>query len=611
MSRERNRPDAPRQRREPRQRCTARSECDLTDSMRMFRLGSRRRPARARTAAARRLSGFTRATAPCCAHTARSCSCRVRGRRRRRGRDRRRVRRSTRRVARTASAWPTGNEFSDHKFEKHNYLNLAGSKLRTCALGPELAVDPDFGLVPGRVAIERAGRVIWEREIATGEREMCHSVANIEHHHFKFEAHRRPGDVHVHYYGAHSLSFADDVLLAEGDVMAIQFAGFGRALRNPVTIAPPLREPVARAVARVTAMKICRFLAGDAAVRIGLVDDDANVVDLTPAGITTLSQVLESADPVALLNGIDRKTLPRFAVSDVMLRPPIERQEVWAAGVTYLRSKTARMEESDFSATAYDRVYDADRPEIFFKALAEKVVPTGEAVGIRRDARWSVPEPELALVINSRGQHCRLHDRQRHELARHRRGEPLVSAAGEGLRPLVRARSMDSASASTEAEARDWTVRSTIIRGGERVFSGETRLGNIKRSFEELAGYLCRSQTFPHGAVLADRDGHRAARRLHPSRARCRRNRDRAHRRTSEFWSSLSNLWLSILFSSAESGVPRRPRRHSRQSIRRPASRCPTHIPSAGGKIATPRCRRRRTPRASFAARRPTRSRGF
>jgi hypothetical protein len=138
----------------------------------------------------------------------------------------------------------TGNEFSDHKFEKHNYLNLAGSKLRTCALGPELVVDPDFGLVPGRVSIERAGRTIWEREIATGDTEMCHSVANIEHHHFKFEAHQRPGDVHVHYYGAHSLSFADAVVLAEGDVMVIQYTGFGRALRNPVTIAAPLREPV-------------------------------------------------------------------------------------------------------------------------------------------------------------------------------------------------------------------------------------------------------------------------------------------------------------------------------------------------------------------------------
>ena len=137
-----------------------------------------------------------------------------------------------------------GNEFSDHKFEKHNYLHLASSKLRTCALGPELAVDPDFDVVPGRVVIERAGRIIWEREIATGEREMCHSVANIEHHHFKFEAHRRPGDVHVHYYGAHSLSFADEVLLAEDDVMAIQFGGFGRALRNSVKISSPLREPV-------------------------------------------------------------------------------------------------------------------------------------------------------------------------------------------------------------------------------------------------------------------------------------------------------------------------------------------------------------------------------
>src|SRR5687768_14988059 len=153
----------------------------------------------------------------------------------------------------------------------------------------------------------------------------------------------------------------------------------------------------------MTALKICRFLAGDAVVRVGPVGDGGDIVDLTWPGITMLSQVLESADPVALLDGFGPKTLPRFGSADVMLRPPIERQEVWAAGVTYLRSKTARMEESDFSATAYDRVYDADRPEIFFKAIAEKVVPAGEAVGIRRDAKWSVPEPELALVINSGG----------------------------------------------------------------------------------------------------------------------------------------------------------------------------------------------------------------
>ena len=251
----------------------------------------------------------------------------------------------------------------------------------------------------------------------------------------------------------------------------------------------------------MTALKICRFLAGDAAVRIGLVGDDGHVVDLTRAGITTLSQVLESADPVALLNGIDRKTLPRFGSADVMLRPPIERQEVWAAGVTYLRSKTARMEESDFSATAYDRVYDADRPEIFFKAIAEKVVATGEGVGIRRDAKWSVPEPELALVLSSRGQFvgCTI-------------GNDMSSRdiEGENLLYLPQAKVYDRSCALgpcirlgvAEADARDWTVRSTILRGGAPVFSGETRLGNIKRSFDELAGYLCRSQSFPYGAVL-------------------------------------------------------------------------------------------------------------
>jgi hypothetical protein len=130
-----------------------------------------------------------------------------------------------------------GNEFSDHKFEKNNYLNLAGSKIRNCSLGPELLVDPEFNSVPGTVKIKRAGEILWSKEIVTGENEMCHSLANIEHHHFKFETHRRPGDVHVHYYGACALSFGDGVELADGDVMEISFAGFGRALRNPLRAA--------------------------------------------------------------------------------------------------------------------------------------------------------------------------------------------------------------------------------------------------------------------------------------------------------------------------------------------------------------------------------------
>jgi hypothetical protein len=129
-----------------------------------------------------------------------------------------------------------GNEFSDHQFEKKNYLNLAGSKLRTCALGPELVIDPEFKSVPVQAKIERAGTVLWSKSFRTGEAAMCHSLQNIEHHHFKFEAHRRPGDVHIHFFGTASLSFGDGVRLQDGDVMQVQVEGFGRPLRNPVRV---------------------------------------------------------------------------------------------------------------------------------------------------------------------------------------------------------------------------------------------------------------------------------------------------------------------------------------------------------------------------------------
>jgi hypothetical protein len=131
-----------------------------------------------------------------------------------------------------------GNEFSDHQFEKRNYLYLAGSKLRSCAIGPELVIDPDFRDVPGRVSIERAGAVLWSKSIRTGEAAMCHSLANIEHHHFKFEAHRRPGDVHVHFFGADAFSFGEGVHLEDGDWMQVSFEAFGKPLRNRVRIVP-------------------------------------------------------------------------------------------------------------------------------------------------------------------------------------------------------------------------------------------------------------------------------------------------------------------------------------------------------------------------------------
>ncbi len=137
-----------------------------------------------------------------------------------------------------------GNEFSDHKFERRNYLNLAGSKLRACSLGPELVVNAEFREVRGEVRIERSGSVLWERTIASGEENMCHSLSNLEHHHFKFSGHRQPGAVHVHFFGADALSFGNGIELTAGDWAEVSFEGFGRALRNPIRVEMKTTTPV-------------------------------------------------------------------------------------------------------------------------------------------------------------------------------------------------------------------------------------------------------------------------------------------------------------------------------------------------------------------------------
>jgi 2-dehydro-3-deoxy-D-arabinonate dehydratase len=248
-------------------------------------------------------------------------------------------------------------------------------------------------------------------------------------------------------------------------------------------------------------MKLCRFQTQPDQARIGLVLDDRAILDLTAAGISKMQPLLESADRLDQLAGIAKENLPRLDLAGVRLLAPVEHQEVWAAGVTYLRSKTARMQESDFSASAYDRVYDAARPEIFFKALPEKVVPAGEPVGIRRDSKWNVPEPELALVLNSRGQ-----------IAGYTIGNDMSSRdiEGENLLYLPQAKTYHRSCAlgpwitvgASEPEAREWTIRLQIERAGAPVFAGETSVNQIKRSFSELAEFLFRSQVFPNGAVL-------------------------------------------------------------------------------------------------------------
>ena len=137
-----------------------------------------------------------------------------------------------------------GNEFSDHVFERRNYLNLAGSKLRMCSIGPELVVNPAFDDVPGSVRILRGNDVLWQKQIATGEHNMCHSLANLEHHHFKFALHRQPGTLHIHFMGADCLSFGEGIRLEAGDVTEVQFQNFGRALRNVITREEPVTSPV-------------------------------------------------------------------------------------------------------------------------------------------------------------------------------------------------------------------------------------------------------------------------------------------------------------------------------------------------------------------------------
>jgi len=182
---------------------------------------------------------------------------------------------------------------------------------------------------------------------------------------------------------------------------------------------------------------------------------------------------------------------------------PIQHQEIWASGVTYLRSREARVEEARDAGAGdfYARVYEAERPELFFKATASRVVGNGGNVRIRRDSKWNVPEPELALVVNSRK-----------ELVGFTVGNDMSSRdiEGENILYLPQAKIYKHSCAlgpcitmgATEEEARTWTIAIHIFREGKDVFSGKTSVDQIKRRFSELIDYLWRSQHFPNGAVL-------------------------------------------------------------------------------------------------------------
>ncbi|HKQ87202.1 MAG TPA: fumarylacetoacetate hydrolase family protein [Candidatus Acidoferrales bacterium] len=184
------------------------------------------------------------------------------------------------------------------------------------------------------------------------------------------------------------------------------------------------------------------------------------------------------------------------------LLAPIGNQEVWAAGVTYFRSRDARMEESKDSGGGdfYAKVYDAERPELFFKAPPYRVVGPGAPVRIRRDAKWNVPEPELTLVINNRG-----------SIVGYTAGNDMSSRDIEGENPLYlpQAKVYDGSCAigpcvhfSDEPLAQDTEITISIYRNGAAIFRGATQIRKIKRSLSDLVRYLYRETSFPYGCLL-------------------------------------------------------------------------------------------------------------
>jgi 2-dehydro-3-deoxy-D-arabinonate dehydratase len=184
------------------------------------------------------------------------------------------------------------------------------------------------------------------------------------------------------------------------------------------------------------------------------------------------------------------------------LEAPIENQEVWAAGVTYFRSRSARIEESKDAGGGdfYDRVYAAERPELFFKAVAHKVAGPNSEVRIRRDATWSVPEPELALLVNPRGQ-----------IIGYTIGNDMSSRDIEGTNPLYlpQAKVYDRSCAlgpgiliQLQPMPPSTQIQMEILRSGSTEFSASVALTELKREPATLVEYLFRDQSFPHGCFL-------------------------------------------------------------------------------------------------------------
>lgn len=250
-------------------------------------------------------------------------------------------------------------------------------------------------------------------------------------------------------------------------------------------------------------MRLAKIQLAGGDIRLAIVEDQqVRLLDLEQVETCrNLSDLVYSADPLGLARFlVDRKADP-VASSSVKFLAPIDRQEVWAAGVTYKRSQVARMEESKSGASHYDKVYTAPRPELFFKATPNRVAGPGQPLRIRQDTVWSVPEPEFALVISPAL-----------KLVGYTIGNDMSARDIEGENPLY----LPQAKLYKDCcglgpvilipegplDRGQTRISIDISRGGKSVFQGQTDLNQMARTFEDLIDWLGKDNSFPNGAFL-------------------------------------------------------------------------------------------------------------
>lgn len=248
-------------------------------------------------------------------------------------------------------------------------------------------------------------------------------------------------------------------------------------------------------------MKLAKYRLPNGEEAVGELEEDRLFpLNLSAGQFKSLADIMEERDPLEAADFLVNRRKP-IGVQDATILAPIDRQEVWAAGVTYRRSQSARMEESESAASCYDRVYSSPRPELFFKATAHRVSGPGQPLRIRTDSSWSVPEPEITLVLSSRL-----------TLSGFTIGNDMSARDIEGQNPLYlpQAKVYDACCglgpcitlAGKMPPYETIEIRMSIRRRGVAVFEGQTNVAQMARSFDDLIDWLGRENSFPNGAFL-------------------------------------------------------------------------------------------------------------